>query len=659
MWFARCGILVSCLLNITIPAAAADGNRLTYLDSDSPYYVSHKFPKLITPQWVGDDGVEAVVVLAIDDMRDSAKYENYLRPILQRLKKIDGRAPVSIMTNSVRPADTQLKPWLDEGLSIEIHTVDHPCPLLQKRNFGKAKSTYDRCIDMMYAIPGNKPVAYRMPCCDSLNTVSPRFFAEIFNRTTEKGHFLHIDSSVFNIFTPNDPEIPRELLFDLDGKEKFRKYVPYDRSFVNTIENYPYPYVINRLCWEFPCLAPSDWSAQHYHKEKCSPLTIRDLKAALDITVIKQGVLNLVFHPHGWVQNDQIVDLIDHAVEKHGEKVKFLTFSEALDRLNENLLDGQPLRDEKGRDNGVRLLDVNNDGFMDVVVGNKRSKKSRVWLPEKQDWFSQGFPALLVESDRSSKESRFFEVHFGLVHSNGLLTFLQTRAHSETGELEPWPSPISGAWHFNGTKWVPDPKFPSLLAVEAALDRVEEFQFGTGAGFRDLDHDGISEIILRAVFNKANAILQWSRTDKSWKRLPFALPDGTTLAALLSEREAWKFRGHGLDSGFRFVDINEDGYDDVVFSNAERYSIHLFESMKTGWSKEVLSGKRGEKDPQDELPMIVRNDGTNNGFWVHSRHLWWQNEDTAELKDLVARRSFDDLLKDVPPGLKTPGASLK
>jgi hypothetical protein len=40
---------------------------------------------------------------------------------------------------------------------------------------------------------------------------------------------------------------------------------------------------------------------------------------------------------------------------------------------------------------------------------------------------------------------------------------------------------------------------------------------------------------------------------------------------------------------------------------------------------------------------------TDNGFGVHSRHLWWQNEDTSELPDLVDRRSFDDLLKEVPP----------
>ena len=663
MWFARCGIVVSCLLNITIRDAVADGNQLTYLGSDSPYYVSQKFPKLITPQWVGDDGVEAVVVLAIDDMRDSgransARYENYLRPILQRLKQIDGRAPVSIMTNRVVPNDDLLPPWLDEGVTIDVHTVDHPCPLLQKSDFAKAKSTYDRCIDMLDAIPNNSPVAYRMPCCDSLNTVSPRFFSEIFNHTSEQGHFLHIDSSVFNIFTPNDPEIPRELLFDPDGKEKFGKYVPYDRSFVNSIENYPYPYVINRLCWEFPCVTPSDWSAQHYHKEKCSPQTVLDLKTAIDITVIKQGVLNLVFHPHGWIRNDQIIELIDHAVEKHGKKVKFLTFREALNRLNENLLNGQPLRDENGRDNGVRLLDVNHDGFLDVVVGNSRSKKTSIWSPEKQNWSSSGFPALLVQ--HTSKESRFVEVHFPIMHNNGRPTVLQTPVHVDAGKLAPGESAAAGrAWHFNGTRWVPDPHLPSLLGINAVRELTGELPAGIEAGFRDLDEDGINEVILSVLDNDTNVILQWSIADKRWTRLPFALPAGTTLGTPYSKDGSWKFRGFGTDAGLRFVDINEDGFDDIVFSNAERYSIHLFDSMKTGWNKEILSGRRGDKDPGKELPMIIRRDGTNNGFWVHSRHLWWQNEDTATLNNLVDRRSFDDLLKDVPPSPRTPQASLK
>src|SRR5688572_15992574 len=97
---------------------AARGD-LVDLDTESPYYPNRNYPKCTTPQWVGEAGVDAVVILAIDDMRDHRRYETFLRPILERLKKIDGRAPVSIMTNKIDPATPQLQAWLKEGLSIE------------------------------------------------------------------------------------------------------------------------------------------------------------------------------------------------------------------------------------------------------------------------------------------------------------------------------------------------------------------------------------------------------------------------------------------------------------------------------------------------------------------------------------------------------------
>src|SRR5207302_10806628 len=139
---------------------------------------------------------------------------------------------------------------------------------------------------------------------------SPRCFTEIFNKRTAKGNFLSIDTSVFHLFTSNDPALPRELVIDPDGRDKFRKYIPYDRSFVNTIEDYPYPYVIGRTCWEFPCMTPSDWEANHLHKPN-NPITVRDWEAALDATVIKQGVFSFVFHPHGWIKSEQLADCTD------------------------------------------------------------------------------------------------------------------------------------------------------------------------------------------------------------------------------------------------------------------------------------------------------------------------------------------------------------
>jgi len=601
--------LLLVLLAMPVYAGPKDGNRLTYLDRTDPYYVGLKFPKLVTPQWVGEPGVEAVVVLAIDDMRGPDKWEAYLRPILERLKKIDGRAAVSIMTCQIDPKHPHLQTWLKEGVSLETHTFDHPCPLF-KGDFDKAKATYDRAIDLLADVPNNRPVAFRTPCCDSLNTVSPRFFDAMFNRTTPRGRFLTLDSSVFNLFTPDDPDLPRDLVTDPDGRGRFAKYQMADRTFVNFVENYPYPYAVNKLCWEFPCVTPSDWQAQHLQKPN-NPLTIRDWQAALDCTVIKQGVFCLVFHPHGWIKSEQIVELIDYAQAKHGKKVKFLTFREAQERLDQNVLGGQSLRDGQGRDNGVRLLDLDNDGNLDVVVGSARSRHTRVWQAKEKRWLDSEFPVSLVtaSSDTGSR--------FTCLSADGRPVLFSRAAPA-------------GFWHFDGSRWVAD----EGVTIERNGESLSAVQFC------DLDGDGRGEMLVGN--DRRSFVLRWHETAKSWRRLPFDLPAGVAI-----------LNSSGRDNGVRFVDVDGDGQLDVIWSNDDGFGLYLFAGMDKGWSRRILGGKRG--DP-GELPPFVRN-GVDNGAWFRDRALYVINEHTHLFKDLVDRRSFNDFLSEAEPNAKPPVAS--
>ena len=666
LWFtARPSVAVE-------PAQAAArksraGNRLAYLEENNPWYPHREFPRLITPQWVGEEGVDCVIVLAIDDMREPAKYEAFLRPILDRLKKIDGRAPVSIMTCNVKPDDPQLAQWLAEGLSLEVHTLDHPCPLLQGGDFAKAKATYDRCVDLMNDIPGNQPVAFRMPCCDSLNTVSPRFYAEIFSTTTAKGNSLKISSSVFNLFTPNDLDIPRELVFDPDGRDKFRKYLPrglvrdgmaFD-TFVNYIEDYPYPYVVDRNCWEFPCVVPSDWSAQHLQQSN-NPDTIRDLKAALDITVLKKGVYNLVFHPHGWIKAEQVVEIIDHAVAKHGKRVKFMTFREAYHRLDRNLLNRTGVG-SKGFESGYRILDIDNDGYMDVIRGGPLGPGGRqiagatpleteIWTPDKRESRTIELPMVLAST--TVGDATHLVPRIGTLDQSGRATFLLDDLR--VVRTSPKSSPSAGFWFFKDDKWVLDPSFIRGLERENAPAIPTG---GDGTRLRDIDGDGICELFIGS--SAAVAIYRFDALEKTWRKLPFGLPAGT---ALWANQLAPGPLVPG--SGLRFVDIDEDGCDDIVFSNAERFGVYLFNDMQTGWSRIAVA--RGRREPVAtssapfDLPPIVRADGGDNGYFVHSRYLFWQNEDTAKLPDLVDRRSFNEILAqaDLPPKAKSPKASL-
>jgi hypothetical protein len=420
----------------------------------------------------------------------------------------------------------------------------------------------------MNLIPNNKPVAYRMPCCDSLNTLSPRFLAEIFNKTTPGGKFLTIDTSVFNLTTSADPGLPRDLVLDADGKERIRKYVPFP-SFVNTIENYPYPYLIGGMCWEFPCAVPSDWEAQNLNKPN-SPISVADMKASIDAVVLKKGVFNFVFHPHGWIKPEQVVEIIDHVVAKHGKKVKFLTFREANDRLEKTF---GPLRRADGSDNGLRLLDVDNDGLMDA------SLPTHVRLWSEGAWKQVHAP--------------FFAPRYAVFSKDGAASAVSRGA----------------VWTFRNGRWSPDEKFnqPDDQAVV----------------YRDLDGDGIAERILASETRPTILRQEGGR----WMELAFSVPIPMT-------------GPNRQDIGFRFVDLTADGFVDIVASNESDWSVWVFKNMAVGWEK-ISAGKRS--DP-GAIPMITRN-GTSNGAWFHSRHLWVQNEDTAKMKDLVDRRSFDELLQ--------------
>lgn len=606
-----------------------DGNRLTYLDEPSdPYYPNLVFPKLVTPQWVGEPEVEAVVTLGIDDMRQVDRYEAYLRPILERLKKIDGRAPVSIVTNSIDPQHEHLQKWLAEGVTIETHTADHPCPCLRDGDFAKAKNTYDRCVDQISAIPGNRPVAFRFPCCDSQNTPSPRAFAEIINSKTPAGNFLQASSSICTPLTGDDPDLQRKLVLNPDGTSRFSRYFPFE-IFANKVENYPYPFVVGQLCWEFPIAVPSDWQAQKLQKPN-NPRTVADLKAMVDATVHKRGMANVVFHPHGWIRPDQMVDLVDHVVHQHGNKVRFLNFRECVDRLNQNLLAGQSLRAADGSDNGVRILDLDDDGYLDVVIGNGALKRTRLWKEAAEKWVDGPFPVAIVRSDLDGPAASDAGVRFGVLAPGAGASFLIGNEQT------------AGIWHFRGGSWQPDPAMLKGLTIEGQPVMTVRGGVDQGVRLRDLDGDGRCEVLVSNP--RQNVVFTWDPVAASWRRQPFALPEGTTIVD-----------AEGRDAGLRFVDVDEDGHDDVLFSDDWGFGLYLFDSMKNGWSRKVVAGARGD---EGTIPAIVRS-GRNNGVWFADRQMWVQNEDTTRLPGGVDRRSFADLLGAGPARPKSPQASLK
>ncbi len=129
--------------------------------------------------------------------------------------------------------------------------------------------------------------------------------------------------------------------------------------------------------------------------------------------------------------------------------------------------------------------------------------------------------------------------------------------------------------------------------------------FSVSAAASDFDHDGTEE---RFVQREGKAVIEsFDGKSKTWKDSDFQLPAGIPFSA--------------IDAGsLHFLDLNGDGFEDLLFSDETQFQIALWSTKvrpglgwTKGWTQPVRSGKRtgsaGEPPSLRGADLRIREDG--------------------------------------------------
>lgn len=106
---------------------------------------------------------------------------------------------------------------------------------------------------------------------------------------------------------------------------------------------------------------------------------------------------------------------------------------------------------------------------------------------------------------------------------------------------------------------------------------------------RDFDHDGIEErVVAREDGSGRGEVQKWFASTGTWVAAPFDLPDSVRVAD-----------STGGDAGLRFLDLNADGFEDLLYSGESGYAIYLWNQTiradlgwTRGWTEKVREGRR-------------------------------------------------------------------
>jgi RHS repeat-associated protein len=219
------------------------------------------------------------------------------------------------------------------------------------------------------------------------------------------------------------------------------------------------------------------------------------------------------------------------------------------------------------QDVGGRILDLNNNGLPDFVK-NQQDVFSDAWLNTGTTWQENAafkLPISVINKDYQDIGTRFVDLN-----GNNLPDLVQNDGQTNNAFLN------------NGSGWNQASEF--LLPTEIVNSEHKD----AGARFVDLNNDGLADLVKHKDGGINNA---WMNTGAGWiANSDFIIPVPVVY-------------GDNSDAGTRFVDLNGNGYPDLVINNGK--------DPAAAW---LNTGLNWKKNDNYAIPVTIAKDGKNYGL---------------------------------------------